>query len=120
MTNIEILLKGHTIFDQRKALYYLGRYIKQATIFENYMKDIFVDSDENPPSENVVSLTNILIADIEKATSKKASKFTDHEFHFWMDKIAEIEDNLDEEPSEDIVQKAMTKLESFDIPKKND
>ena len=120
MTTLESLLKGYSIFEQRSALYYLGRYIKQADVFEDYKKDIFVDGIESTPSEEVKSLTYNMIAFIEKNADKKASEFTDGEFHFWMDKIAEVEDNIDIEPSEEQVQKAINELNSFKVPKAND
>jgi hypothetical protein len=120
MITIESLLKDCSIFEQRSALYYLSRFIKQADTFEDYKKDIFVDGLESIPGEKVISKTYEMIDFIEKAAGKKASQFNDEEFYFWMDKIAEIEDNIDTEPSEEQIQKAIIELNKFDIPKSND
>jgi len=120
MTTIENLLNGFDIFEQRSALYYLGRYLKQADTLENYHKDIFLDGDDNIPNEGVVSLTFKLIELIEDTAKKKASEFTEEEYHFWMDKVSEIEDKIDIEPNEEILQKALIELNKFQIPKASD
>ncbi|MFN4248245.1 MAG: hypothetical protein ACK4EY_11005 [Flavipsychrobacter sp.] len=120
MTTIENLIKDYTISEQRSSLYYLGRYIKQADAFENYKKDIFVDGIESIPSKKVISLTYELIALVEETANKKASQFSEDEFYFWMDKIAEIEDNIDFKPSEEQIQKAITEINNFENPTAND
>ena len=120
MKNLENFLEGYSIFEKRSALYYLGRYVKQADSLEDYTKDIFFDSPESNPSEKIQLLTLEMIEFIEMTAEKKASEFNEAEFYFWMDKIAELEDTIDVEPSEEQIQKALNELEKFDIPKIGD
>jgi hypothetical protein len=117
METIENLLKDYILFEKRSALYYLTRYIKQAKIFKNYEKDIFVDDKNSSPTEKVKALTLRLIDIIEKVANKKAVEFDEKEFFFWMDTIADIEDNLDFEPNETQVQNALKTLDNFETPK---
>ena len=117
MEEILNLLDGFTIAEKRSSLYYLGRYLKQAESFIDYQKDIFEDDEESEPSEEVKNLTINLINVIEKITEKKASEFSDFEYLQWMERIAEIEDNLDPKPNEDQIKTAMKNLEGFDVPK---
>ncbi len=116
MEIIENLLKDYILSEKRSALYYLTRYIKQAKVFKNYEKDIFVDDKNSSPTEKVKALTLNLIDIIEKVADKKAVEFDEKEFFFWMDTIADIEDNLDNEPNETQVQKALKALDNFETP----
>lgn len=118
MKQLKEFLEGYEIFEKRSALYYLARYIKQAKMFETYQKDIFEDVPESKPNQKIKSLVMELIKFIESTSKKKASEFTDTEFYFWMDEIAEIEDNIDNEPSKEQIQKALNELNKFEIPHK--
>jgi hypothetical protein len=120
MEEIFNLLENLTIAEKRSCLYYLGRYIKQADSFENYQKDIFEDDIESEPSEEVKNITLNLILVIENIAGKKASDFSEDEFIFWMNKIAEIEDNIDPQPSDEQIKNAIKNLDGFKIPKIND
>ncbi|TDQ06252.1 hypothetical protein [Pedobacter metabolipauper] len=117
MKTLESLLESYNIFEKRSALYYLGRYIKQAEIFENYEKNIFIDGAESNPDEKIKSLTLNMIEHIERAANKKASEFNEDEFYYWMDYIAEIEDNIDNVPNQEIIEKALEELDKFEVPK---
>lgn len=119
MEKIKNLLEGNTVADMRSALYYLGRYIKQADSFETYEKDIFEDSLESTPSEFVIQLTLKLIEAVESIANKKASKFNEEEFYFWMDKISEMEDKIDPSVSDAEIQKALSEISQFTFPNGN-
>ncbi|HJV78760.1 MAG TPA: hypothetical protein VJ602_10300, partial [Paludibacter sp.] len=80
----------------------------------------FVDDKNSTPTKRIKSLTQDLILLIEKAANKKAIEFTDNEFSFWMNSIADIEDNLDAEPNETQVQNALIALSNFEMPQKTD
>lgn len=112
------LLNAYERFEKRSALYYLTRYVKQAKIFNKYKKDIFIDGIESNPSEKIQHLTLKMIDIIEEVAKKKAIDFTDKEFNYWMDTIAELEDNIDTEPSEELTQKAINEILNFKIPSK--
>jgi len=117
MRTLEGLLESYNLFEKRSALYYLGRYIKQADIFENYEKDIFVDGEGSDPDERVKLLTLRLIEHIERTANKKASQFNEDEFYYWMDYIAKIEDSIDYAPNEKTIEKALEELDKFRFPK---
>lgn len=116
MNKINEILSGHTIPDVRGALYYLGRYIKQANDFEKYEKNIFEDSIESIPSEVVIKLTWNLIDAIENEANKKATEFSDQEVMFWLDFISDLEDKIDPEPTDSEKQKALNQLSRFKVP----
>lgn len=118
METINKLLEDYELSEKRSALYYLTRYIKQAKIFKDYKKDIFVDDKNSIPTEKVKSLTLSLIDIVEQTANKKAIEFDEKEFYFWMDAIAVIEDNLDIEPNETQIQNALKTLGNFETPLK--
>lgn len=100
MKEFRDILAGETPFDTRSALYYLGRYLKQAEYYEKYKKDFFDDDYQSKPSEKIKDITSQLIHFIELYEKKKASNFTDKEFMFWIEQINEIESNLEPELEE--------------------
>lgn len=116
MKTMEELLIGLVVSEKRSILYYTTRYIKQAETFEKYKKDLFEDGFESQPSEKIKSMTLEMIALIEKIADKKASDFSEQEFYYWMDQIAELEDSLDEEPNNETLQKALDELSKFETP----
>ena len=116
MDNINKLLIGQNNADVRGALYYLGRYIKQAAIFHNYKKDIFEDSIESIPTELVKKLTLDLIAAVEEIAGKKASGFDNNEFRYWMSTIADLGNKIEPEPTEADIQKALNRISQFKDP----
>jgi len=118
METLKNSLNAYDRFEKRSALYYLTRYIKQAKIFNKYKKDIFIDGLESYHSEKVQNLTLEMIDIIEDVAKKKAIDFTDKEFNYWMDTIAELEDNIDIELSEELTQKALNEILNFKIPSK--
>lgn len=119
MKNIEDLLIGLIIAEQRSVLYYATRYIKQAETYENYKKDLFEDGLESQPSDKIKLITLEMIELIEIIAGKKASEFSEQEFYYWMDKIAELEDSLDKELDSEKLQKAIDELSKFETPKEN-
>ncbi len=116
MQAIEELLKEFDAATQRAALYYLTRHIKQAAIFNEYQKNIFMEASDSEPSKEVKELTLTLIEVVEKTAGKKANEFSRVEFETWMDNIADIEDTIDDEPEAQQVHKAISELEKFSIP----
>lgn len=116
MHNLEDFLFGFEAFSKRSALYYLTRYIKQAAIFHEYQKDIFVEAHGSEPSEEVKALTINLIEAVEKNAKKSAKDFSEEELNYWMDTISDIEDRIDEEPTEQQISNALAELDRFSIP----
>jgi hypothetical protein len=119
MKKIEDLLIGLVVSEKRSVLYYATRYIKQAETFEKYKKDLFEDALDSQPSEKIKSMTLEMIELIEKLADKKASGFSEQEFYYWMDQIAELEDSLDEELDSERLQKALDELSKFETPNGN-
>lgn len=118
MDELKNILETSDKFEKRSALYYLTRYVKQAKIFHNYKKNIFIDGIESNPSEKVKIVTLKMIEFIEESANKKAVDFSHEEFLYWMDLIAELEDSIDTEPSEDQIQKALNAIQKFETPSK--
>ncbi|WP_423147689.1 hypothetical protein [Rubrolithibacter danxiaensis] len=116
MQNLEEILSGYDAVSKRSALYYLTRYVKQAAVFHEYEKDIFVEAHGSEPSDEIKALTIKLIEAVEKKAGKKAKDFSDEEFGNWMDTISDIEDGIDEEPSQEQIAKALSELDRFSIP----
>ncbi|MBP1130866.1 hypothetical protein JOE25_002440 [Serratia sp. PL17] len=101
MKNFNDIIKGVNTSDARSALYYLGRYLKQAEYYIQYGKDFFEDDYQSKPTEEAKGLTLKLIDFIESYQEKKASDFTDEEYMFWVEKLNEVESKLDPEPTEE-------------------
>ena len=98
MKEFEDILLGVNPLDIRSALYYLGRYLKQAEYYDRYKKNFFDDDYQSKPSKGIEDLTYQLINFIESYEGKKASEFSDDTFLFWVNRINEIEYNLEPEP----------------------
>ena len=113
MKTIKQFLTGFSELEIREALYYLGRFLKQAESFEEYSKDIFDDALNSEPSEKVKNHTRALIFKIEEKEGKQMKNLNDDEIIFWMDHIDEIESNLDTKISEDSINNAMKVLNDF-------
>ncbi|WP_034893745.1 hypothetical protein [Gillisia sp. Hel_I_29] len=116
MKEFKKITQGFSIPEIRSALYYLSRYIKQAEKFEDYKKDLFEDGINSAPKQEIKDLTKNLIASVEKTADKKASKFTNDEFYFWMDNISEFEDSLDPKISESQIENAIRQINLFESP----
>lgn len=122
MNKLKNLIKEYSIADARSAFYYLGRYLKQASSYDEYQKDIFIDDAESAPNELVKNLTLKLIDYIEKSQGKKSAEFTVEEYILWMDKINTVESELDPLPSKaqiNIVEKIIDDLVQPTINHKN-
>ena len=111
------LINGVETSDARAAFYYLGRYLKQAENYWRYEKDFFEDDYQSKPSEVAKDLTFSLIDFIEEYEGRKADDFTDEQYIFWVDKLNEVESNLDPEPTKEQVEVARAFMsDDDDIP----
>ncbi len=100
MKELKNIIENHSMSDARSAFYYLSRYLKQASFYDEYQKDIFEDGVESMPSEVVKNLTLKMIDLIEDSQGKKSANFTDDEYMQWMNKIDAVESQLDPSPTE--------------------
>ncbi len=116
MKTIKPLLSTIEVSDARSALYYLSRYLKQATIFEKYQKDIFEDTERSYPTEFVRKLTISLIDFIEHEQGMKASEFDLDTYSLWSDHVTEIEEGLDPEPTPEELERANTFVNAISMP----
>ncbi|MEH6743125.1 hypothetical protein [Hyphomonas sp.] len=114
MIDISLLLKGVDEATARSALYYAGRYIKQASDFQKYSKDIFEDEIRSAPSEEVKRLTLYLINEIELRAGQEARNFTDALIVELLDDITAAEDSLARTFTDDEIAKANSFIETID------
>ncbi|GAB7217859.1 hypothetical protein [Dickeya oryzae] len=110
------IIKNYEMLEARSAFYYLSRYLKQATHYDEYEKDLFIDDFYSAPSDKEKDLTLKLIKLIEAESGKKASDFTDSEYFYWMDIINDIESNLDPAPSQSVLESAEDALSKITYP----
>jgi|GEM_PF-1177405 hypothetical protein len=118
MKHFEEIICKNSIADLRSAFYYLSRFLKQASISDEYNKDFFEDDSPFVPSERVKSLTADMITIIESFQGKKTSLFTDDEVLYWMDSINDAESNLDPVLTPD--KKAKVEIIISDLPTTSD
>ncbi|MDH6024888.1 class I SAM-dependent methyltransferase [Vibrio splendidus] len=116
MNELKNIVSNELVSDARSAFYYLGRYLKQATISEDYEKDIFDDGLESRPSEVVKNLTIKLIEFIESSQKKKCFDFSNNEYNHWMDLIDSVESQLDSTPSDELVDSARESIKELSSP----
>jgi hypothetical protein len=113
------IISGVSISDARSVLYYLSRYLKQASHYDEYKKDIFEDDSRSYPSEQVRSLTWAAIAVIEEAEGCQIADFEDPTYIKWSEQVDSLESSLDPAPSLNEVAKASEFSESLILPKAN-
>lgn len=116
MKNIRPLLETSSPEDARSALYYLNRYLKQASTFDNYGKDLFADDVNSQPNDKVRELTIVLIDFIENQEGRRASTFEDSLYLAWANHVNAVERELDPEPSADTVKKALDFIDAMGAP----
>jgi undecaprenyl pyrophosphate synthase len=100
----------------RAALYYLGRYVKQAEYFEEYGKDIFEDEERSAPNEEVKNLARSMIIALEDREGALASKFSDGVAIRILDEITALEEDLGPEMSDEEAVKAEGFLNALQAP----
>ena len=100
----------------RAALYYASRYLKQASAFDRYQKDIFEDDQRSQPNDLVRSLTRQVIGHIESAAGMKAANFPDSVYAQWAAEIGRTERALNSNFSETNIRRAKELLESMETP----
>ncbi len=113
------IISGINISDARSVLYYLSRYLKQASHYDEYKKDIFEDELRSYPDEQLIALTWTAISEIEKAENLRIAEFDDATYIKWSDLVGSLESTLDPSPSLDEVVKASAFSESLILPKAN-
>ncbi len=117
MKDIYPIISTLSVDDARSSLYYLCRYIKQASIQKVYEKDIFDDDRRSAPSNIARATTLNLIAFIENLEGMTASEFDEDTFHYWIDHTIEIEDRLDPAMTSNEFKRAEEFLNSMPKPK---
>ena len=73
------------------AIYYVGRYIKQADHLSEFEKDIFEDDERSEPTQEVKDLALAIVAAIEAEVGMPAADFDDSTLIDVMDQLAEAE-----------------------------
>lgn len=115
MTSLDSLLNNVAEADARAALYYVGRYVKQARNFVSYDKDIFDDERRSAPNNAVKSLARILIDAIEEREGLRAEEFEYDRMLTVIREIAAIERNLGPEISDEEVQRVGEFVTEFNL-----
>lgn len=113
------IILGLSVSDARSTLYYLSRYLKQASTYDEYKKDIFEDGSRSYPSEQVMALTWAAVSEIEKAENCRISDFEFETYIKWSDLVDSLESSLDPAPSIDEVAKAFEFSDLLILPKVN-
>lgn len=115
MIDLEKITQDFDSADVRSALYYVSRYVKQASSFKIYSKNIFDDPQGSEPSEAVIDLSNNIIyelsnkyGDLEEISREKTL--------FILDQISEFETELTSEASEDELRRAEEFVRSLENP----
>lgn len=101
MIRISDVLSGCSPPEARSAVYYAGRYIKQAKSFAKYSKDIFEDESRSRPSDHVRNLTMRLIRAIESDEGTVATSFDSDTVIRLLDELTEFEAGLSDDLSDD-------------------
>lgn len=117
MEIISSIISGVSIGDARAVLYYLSRYLKMASHYDEYKKDIFEDDIRSYPNEEIRSLTLVAVTEIEKIENRKVADFDDSTYTKWSDLVDSLESSLDPVPTLEEVEKASAFSESIILPK---
>lgn len=94
MSNLQSYIDAVDETTARAALYYLGRYVKQAGYFDKYGKDIFEDEVRSAPSEEVMDVARKMMAALEDREGCPASEFDDALVLELLREITALEDEL--------------------------
>lgn len=116
MSEISSNLSGVADTDARSALYYLGRYVKQAEYFQAYGKDIFDEEERSAPTEQVKQITLRLIMIIEKRENVSMAHLGTEAVTRILTEITTIEESLGFEASPDDLERAEKFFSSMKIP----
>ncbi|SCX31571.1 hypothetical protein [Agrobacterium rosae] len=116
MTSLTNVLAGVTDADARAALYYVGRYVKQARNFRTHNKDVFDDVRRSAPSALVKSLAQGLIAAIEEREGVHAEEFAFDHMLTILREIAALERELGPDVSDEEAKRAARFFIEFDLP----
>lgn len=119
MNIAENLISGRSVSEARSALYYVSRYLKQASHFEQYKKDVFEDSARDYPDQNTIDLTWAIISAIESEQGIPATDFNDSIYERWAVEVARWEDSLDPAPSPAELEVASDFSISMKMPKES-
>ncbi|WVT78034.1 hypothetical protein QM996_31405 (plasmid) [Sinorhizobium chiapasense] len=116
MTSLTDVLAGVTDANARAALYYVGRYVKQARNFRTRNKDVFDDERRSAPSTVVKSLAQGLIAAIEEREGVRAEEFALDRMLTILREIAALERELGPDVSNEEAKRAARFFIEFDLP----
>ena len=116
MNPITTLIQDLKIEVARSILYYLNRYLKLAPTKKSYEKDMFEDDERSAPSRTVKLGTQKVIKYIEKSEGIPASRFKKERFHYWVDLVAEADEKLDPEASDDQKARATAVITDMQLP----
>ena len=100
----------------RAALYYVSRYVKQASYFDEYGKDIFEDEARSAPSDETKDLARRMIVALEEREGISASEFTDQQVITILDEITALEDELGPAASDEEMARAERFGEAIQTP----
>ena len=95
---------------------YLSRYLKQASHYEEYGKDIFDDDFRSYPEEPIRIVTLGLIKFIEEVEKIPVSQFDDATYIKWSDHVEEIESSLDPQATATEIDQANSFVNTMSLP----
>ena len=115
--NLNAITQEYSATDIRSALYYVGRYIKQASYFKKYRKDIFEDHRRSSPTEEVKQLARRIIQEIETREKAEASKFESTTISRILAEISKAEADLVSDLSQEELENGAILARQFALPK---
>lgn len=116
MKTLSHLVLGLNVSDARSSLYYLSRYLKQASHYEDYGKDIFDDDFRSYPEEAIRIVTLGLIKFIEGVEKIPVSQFDEATYIKWSDHVEEIESGLDPQATATEIEQANSFVSAMSLP----
>lgn len=116
MKTINHIIDGLNASDTRAVIYYLSRYLKQASQINDYEKDIFQDDELSEPNELIKAKTLLAIKFIEDAEGAPAAEFSDSIYSKWAKHAEDIEAALQPEASPSEMTRATEFLEAISLP----
>lgn len=91
---------------RREILYFLVRYFKQSHLLEEDGKNIFDDVFDRMPESEIYAATLAAIELVEASYGKPAAQFDDATSYEVIDRLTEIEREIDDQPSEADLERA--------------
>jgi hypothetical protein len=116
MSSFSHIVSGRDAKTVVDAIYYVGRYIKQAEHLGELEKDIFEDDERSEPTQEVKDLAWEIIAAVEEEVGMPAAEFDESTLINVMDQLAEAEAALTNDLTPDQLKEVKEVIERMQPP----